>query len=186
MKKLIIFFVFIFFFTSCEKDVLEPIEPVKTDPTEIQTTKQVMICHVQSDGTYIPMGINIVELNTHIAQGDYVADEDLDGYTLIGACFGSRDDCNDNDPKIYPGAEEICGDGIDNNCDGNIDEDCSYIPILLYPDQGAEMDNGCQDRSDPIEWNFTWEEIPGASRYHLYVRGRNATIPLINMTVPEN
>lgn len=33
-------------------------------------------------------------------------------------------DDNDNDSTIFPGAIETCGDGKDNNQDGNIDEDC--------------------------------------------------------------
>ena len=33
-------------------------------------------------------------------------------------------DCDDTDPDVYPGAEEICDNGIDDDCDGAIDEDC--------------------------------------------------------------
>ena len=41
-------------------------------------------------------------------------DLDLDGYT-------DDVDCNDLDADVHPAAEEIC-DGVDNNCDGSVDE----------------------------------------------------------------
>lgn len=34
-------------------------------------------------------------------------------------------DCNDNNPAIHPDAVEACGDGADNDCDGDVDEGCT-------------------------------------------------------------
>jgi len=42
------------------------------------------------------------------------ADQDEDGYAMVDG------DCDDRDPMTYPNAPEIT-DGIDNNCDGIVD-----------------------------------------------------------------
>ncbi len=71
--------------------------------------------------------------STSDVQIDGEADNDHDRY------FESED-CNDDDVSVNPGASEIC-DGLDNNCDGVIDEGVSinrYMDLDLdtYGDPG--------------------------------------------------
>ncbi len=49
----------------------------------------------------------------------FTCDADNDGHT-ISSCGGS--DCNDNDNQVYPGHAEVLGNGIDDNCNGQVDE----------------------------------------------------------------
>ncbi len=56
-------------------------------------------------------------------------DADLDGYFPPG-------DCDDTDPLVNPGVEEVCGDGIDNNCDGWVDKGGKVV--TWYPDQDGD------------------------------------------------
>ncbi len=51
-----------------------------------------------------------------LACGKGKAGEDGDG-----DLFGPDEDCDDANAAVYPGAPELC-DGLDNDCDGNIDE----------------------------------------------------------------
>ena len=57
-------------------------------------------------------------------------DDDLDGDG-----YGLADDCNDNDPLINPTAVELC-DGLDNNCNSEIDEG---LPLIIgYVDSDGD------------------------------------------------
>ena len=76
---------------------------------------------------------------------DYYADNDGDGYgdpsITITSCdnpenfVANSDDCDDTNPAIYPDAQEIC-DGIDNDCDGEIDE--GLIGFFIYLDSDGD------------------------------------------------
>jgi hypothetical protein len=45
-------------------------------------------------------------------------DADEDGYVSEDQ---GGDDCDDDDPSVHPDADEVPGDGLDSNCDGEDD-----------------------------------------------------------------
>ena len=52
------------------------------------------------------------------------------GCDLDPAYIDDATDCDDDDLDVNPAAEEVC-DGVDNDCDGDIDED---LQVTFYPD----------------------------------------------------
>lgn len=77
----------------------------------------------------------------------WYADLDRDGYgddglTVI-ACTQpegyapNKWDCNESNDAIYPNAEELC-DGVDNDCDGEVDENTATDANAWYPDYDGD------------------------------------------------
>ncbi len=76
----------------------------------------------------------VLNQTVHIIEGcgdQWYADTDGDGYgdprSVLSACLppqghvADASDCDDTDATAFPGNEEVC-DGVDNNCDGEVDE----------------------------------------------------------------
>ncbi len=85
-------------------------------------------------------------------QGDqepsiWFADLDEDGFGDIGdyvcSCaevsgrVENSDDCDDEDAVVHPGAEDICGDGVDNDCDFLIDNGTENL-VTWYLDRDGD------------------------------------------------
>ncbi len=110
-------------------------------------------------------------INQFFILAQSMPDADADGYNKRSM---GGDDCNDMDPSINPGAIELC-DGIDNNCNGQIDEgassSCELPPhVELVGCQGGQCvisrcEWGWVDSdgifSDGCEGNCAWVYVDG-------------------------
>ncbi len=77
----------------------------------------------------------------------FYADSDGDGFgdaaSTIEACAASSgwvaddSDCDDSDAGVHPGADETC-DGLDNDCDGSVDEAGAVDALTWYRDRDED------------------------------------------------
>ena len=84
-----------------------------------------------------------VDESTALDAGDWYGDGDGDGYgdasSSITACsapsghVADDTDCDDGDAAVNPGASELC-DGVDNDCDGTVDESDASDASTWYAD----------------------------------------------------
>jgi len=157
MKKLFLPFLLAIFIVGCEKDstsldgqnLTTNIDNLNRGPKP-----KVDICHYDADNDSWHL-INVSEnaWPAHEAHGDVLlVDNDGDGWVEAENECVPGGDCDDNDDTIHPGAEEVCGDGIDNNCDGQIDEGC--VPDCCFNDAVDELNLTCWngEPNQPILW----------------------------------
>lgn len=110
------------------------------------------------------------------ADGDTFGDplETVHACTLGEHMSVNNQDCNDADLFIFPGAQEVC-DGIDNNCDGRIDNS-AIDAVPFYQDEDSDG-YGSED---------IWE--PACTAPEGYVPGAgdcDDSSPFINPDSPE-
>ena len=92
----------------------------------------------------------------------YYADVDGDGFgnpfNTINDCtapsgyVANGDDCDDTDNDVNPSATEVCGNQIDDDCDGNVDEGC----VCVNPptaDAGSDQ-TGCGTAAFALNGSF--------------------------------
>ncbi|MFW5966639.1 MAG: MopE-related protein [Persicimonas sp.] len=68
-------------------------------------------------------------------------------------------DCDDEDPEVHPNAEEVCGDDVDNDCDGKTDDETASDATDWFADcdgdgfaaDSADSKSACEAPSDPPE-----------------------------------
>ncbi len=57
-------------------------------------------------------------------------------------------DCDDSDPSINPDAVEICGNGLDDDCNGAVDDGFGTRSVVYVDARFASLDNGADPDGD--------------------------------------
>jgi uncharacterized protein (TIGR02145 family) len=167
MSRILVSLLSILFFLSCQKDIktyesAQINESVtRSEPLINGKSTKITICHKTNspNNPWTSITVSSNALPDHLSHGDIVPDADGDGYTKSNPCAsGSQNDCNDNDPGINPASTEICANNIDDNCDGQVNENCTSVTIcnktwMLYNLDVAKYRNG-----DDIPQAMTNEE----------------------------
>lgn len=133
-----------------------------------------------------------------LIDGGLSADADGDGHYAVGSCAAPADDCDDDNRFRFAGHPEVC-DGLDNNCDGLIDNglfvdndgDGHYTPgSCAMPADDCNDDNpgvwGCNTAVSPVPITIDAGESVKVTFPFVTTRGHtSAESTICDLTAPE-
>ena len=182
MKKILLPLLALLFLISCGKENMNDLlHEHETHDGEGVTLRgpapKIDVCHYDADnGTWHIINISENAWPAHAGHGDVrLDDQDNDGYVPYNECgYGQQGDCDDTNGDVNPGATEICGNGIDDDCDGYVDgadSDCTSgcvegELVVTLPD-GSVLYVYPVDNEANIHWGEYGNDIDGLANIQL-------------------
>jgi hypothetical protein len=133
----------------------------------------------------------------------YYRDMDGDGYgssvstqfclSSAPAGYSARTgDCNDNDPAINPGAVEVCGNKVDDNCNGVVDEKTCYacqngnnLTTTNITSNSAQLN--WTAIANPQQWQLEYKSIsPGSQWIDVLLTGNIRTVKITALKAKQS
>ena len=149
-------------------------------------------------GSLLPVGYSLLSNGTDCNDNNgllttnivYYFDGDADGFgdplkttsvcslTAPNGYVTNNTDCNDANPSVNPAAVEVCRNGIDDNCNGIIDEGVC-----------APCRNGTEQKTINITSNsatFVWSALANSDQWHIQYKTTNKGSKWIDVFVTGN